>query len=198
MPDDARSSAQNTPGPNEARPPVTIRVVVELALDDFERTTFEHGGKRRTVFRRGEGPAVIIMAELPGITPKVLRFAGWVADIGCTAVVPHLFGVPGRHPGHNTLSAGAYVNYSFLPACVSRPVGGAVHADHLGEHRHASPFGGVVERVAPSMGGLGRHTMRKLPVWLACLTGRSLRRPLVPRLSTAPWARVSAATSAGR
>ncbi len=91
-----------------------------LTLDDFEHTTFEHEGKRRTVFRRGAGPAVIVMAEMPGITPAVLRFAGWVADIGCTAVVPHLFGVPGRHPGRNTLSAGAYVNYSFFPACVSR------------------------------------------------------------------------------
>lgn len=100
--------------------PATVRRVAELTTDDFERTTFEHGGKRRTVFRRGAGPAVIVMAELPGITPKVLRFAGWVADIGCTAVVPHLFGVPGRHPGRNTLSAGAYVNSSFLPACVSR------------------------------------------------------------------------------
>lgn len=91
-----------------------------LTIDDFETTTFEHEGKARTVFRRGRGPAVVVMAELPGITPKVLRFAGWVADIGCTAVVPHLFGVPGRQPGSNTLSAGAYVNSSFLPACVSR------------------------------------------------------------------------------
>lgn len=100
--------------------PGTVRRVAGLTTDDVERTTFEHGGKRPTVSHRGAGPAVIVMAELPGITPKVLRFAGWVADFSCTAVVPHLFGVPGRHPGRNTLSAGAYVNSSFLPACVSR------------------------------------------------------------------------------
>jgi dienelactone hydrolase len=94
--------------------------VAGLTIDDFDRTTFEHDGKRRDVFRRGTGPAVIVMAELPGITPNVLRFAGWVSDIGCTAVVPHLFGVPGRDPGRNTLSAGAYVNASFVPACISR------------------------------------------------------------------------------
>jgi dienelactone hydrolase len=94
--------------------------VPDLSIDDFETTSFEFGGKTRAVFRRGMGPAVIVMAELPGITPKVLGFAGLVADIGCTAVVPHLFGVPGRDPGRNSLSAGAYVNYSFVPACISR------------------------------------------------------------------------------
>jgi dienelactone hydrolase len=94
--------------------------VAGLTVDDFERTTFSHEGKERTVFRRGTGPAVIVMAELPGITPNVLRFAGWVADVGCTAVVPHLFGVPGRHPGRGTVSAGAYVASSFVPACIRR------------------------------------------------------------------------------
>jgi hypothetical protein len=91
-----------------------------LTVDDFERTTFEHDGKERAVFRRGRGPAVIVMAELPGITPLVLRFAGWVADAGCTAVVPHLFGTPGRDPGRTTVSAGAYVASSFVPACIRR------------------------------------------------------------------------------
>lgn len=91
-----------------------------VAIGDFDRDTFEHEGKRRTIFRRGTGPAVIVMAELPGITPAVLRFADLVSEIGCTAVLPHLFGVPGRQPGTNTFSAGAYVNYSFLPACISR------------------------------------------------------------------------------
>ncbi len=94
--------------------------MVQLTINDFEQTTFEHQGKSRKVYRRGSGPAVIVMAEMPGITPNVLRFAGWVADIGCTAVLPHLFGIPGREPGNNTFSAGAYVNYSFVPACVSR------------------------------------------------------------------------------
>ena len=44
-------------------------------LSDFERTEFTHDGSTRTVYRRGSGPAVIVIAELPGITPKVLDFA---------------------------------------------------------------------------------------------------------------------------
>jgi dienelactone hydrolase len=93
----------------------------ELTIDDFEQTTFTHGGKQRTVFRRGTGPAVIVIAEMPGISPKVLRFAGWVADLGCTAVVPHLFGVPGKDPTKgNPLAMVANSLSSMVPACISR------------------------------------------------------------------------------
>ena len=99
---------------------VRLKFVTALTIDDFERATFEHGGKQRIVFVRGSGPAVIVMAEMPGITPNVLRFAGYVADIGCTAVLPHLFGEPGRDIGSNTLVAGMRVNQAFFPACVSR------------------------------------------------------------------------------
>ncbi len=41
---------------------------------------------------------MIVMAEVPGITPNVAAFARRVAAIGCTAVMPHLFGRPGKDP----------------------------------------------------------------------------------------------------
>jgi len=90
-------------------------------LTDFERTTFTAEGKTRDVFRKGSGPAVIVMAEIPGITPRVADFARRVADIGCTAVLPHLFGQPGRDP--NALSKGKAFGYmvsSIGPACISK------------------------------------------------------------------------------
>ena len=46
----------------------------------------------------GPGPAVIVISEIPGITPNVARFARMVAGIGCTAVMPHLFGDDGGDP----------------------------------------------------------------------------------------------------
>jgi dienelactone hydrolase len=58
-------------------------------LIDFRRDTFTHEAKTRTVFRQGSGPAVIVMAEFPGISPMVFDFARRVAREGCTAVVPH-------------------------------------------------------------------------------------------------------------
>jgi len=92
-------------------------------LHDFERTTFTHAGKTRAIFRHGTGPAVIVMAEIPGITPKVAAFARRVSGIGCTAVMPHLFGQPGRDPapgGKVGVKGVAYSMSSIVPACISR------------------------------------------------------------------------------
>ena len=84
------------------------------ALDDFEPTPFTHDGKTRTVYRKGTGPAVVVISEIPGITPLVADFARRVADLGCTAVVPHLFGVPGKE------MSPPYAAQSMVHACVSR------------------------------------------------------------------------------
>lgn len=84
------------------------------ALGDYERDTFTWAGKRRDVYRRGSGPAVIVLAEMPGITPKVIEFADRVVALGCTAVLPHLFGVPGAE-----MSAMTTVR-AIAPACVSK------------------------------------------------------------------------------
>ncbi|MFG3039770.1 dienelactone hydrolase family protein [Streptomyces sp. NPDC048330] len=67
-------------------------------LTDFTRERFTHQGRTHGVLRSGSGPAVVVMAEIPGITPKVARFARRVRDIGCTVVLPDLFGVAGRDP----------------------------------------------------------------------------------------------------
>lgn len=68
------------------------------ALAGFSRSSFTAGGTSRDVYEIGDGPAVIVISEIPGITPKVAEFARRVADIGCTAVLPHLFGEPGADP----------------------------------------------------------------------------------------------------
>jgi dienelactone hydrolase len=84
------------------------------ALDDFDKTTFTDEGKTRDVYRLGEGPAVIVMAEIPGITPKVADFSRRVAEVGCTVWLPVLFGTPGKPP------SGRYAVQSIAPACVSK------------------------------------------------------------------------------
>ncbi len=92
-------------------------------LSDFETTTFSHDGKTRTVYRLGGGPAVIVIAEMPGITPKVADFARKVAAIGCTAVLPHLFGEPGRDPDpavHGRVGGLTTFIRPMVPACISR------------------------------------------------------------------------------
>lgn len=84
------------------------------ALADFTETTFTHDGKTRTVYRMGTGPAVIVIHEIPGITPPVADFGRRVADAGFTAVLPVLFGEPGK-----PLSAG-YAGRQLVWGCVSK------------------------------------------------------------------------------
>ena len=43
-------------------------------------------------YRRGSGPGVVVIAEIPGITPDVVTFADEVVASGFTVVLPHLFG----------------------------------------------------------------------------------------------------------
>lgn len=85
-----------------------------MALTGFETFPFTYDGETKTVYRRGQGPAVVIMHEIPGITPQVAEFARRVADAGFTAYVPHLFGTPGQ-----PISTG-YILGSMARACISR------------------------------------------------------------------------------
>jgi len=64
-------------------------------LDDFDAREVTFLGRTRRVFVAGTGPAVIVMAEMPGISPYVARFARWVRDAGFTVWMPNLFGTPG-------------------------------------------------------------------------------------------------------
>jgi dienelactone hydrolase len=45
-------------------------------------------------YRKGSGPGVIVIHEVPGLTPKVIGFAEEVVAAGFTVVLPHLFGTP--------------------------------------------------------------------------------------------------------
>jgi dienelactone hydrolase len=83
-------------------------------LDDFTRFEFEHGGHKRLVYRKGEGPPVIVIHEMPGITPEVARFGRRVVERGFTVFMPSLFGRDGKEAG--TLAYAA----SFAQVCISR------------------------------------------------------------------------------
>lgn len=67
-------------------------------LDDFAQRDVELLGEQKRVHVSGSGPAVIVMAEMPGISPDVARFARWVRDAGFTVYMPSLFGRDGGYP----------------------------------------------------------------------------------------------------
>ncbi len=67
-------------------------------LDDFDCRAVTLNERTKTVYVAGSGPAVIVMAEMPGISPHVARFARWVRDAGLRVYMPSLFGRDGAFP----------------------------------------------------------------------------------------------------
>jgi dienelactone hydrolase len=90
------------------------RVGDTKVLEGFEVTPFEALGASRDVYRLGEGPAVLVLSEAPGITPRVTAFARRVASRGLTATMPHLFGDDGRAP------TSGYLFKTISQVCISR------------------------------------------------------------------------------
>lgn len=85
-----------------------------MSLEGFEVYQFTHAGYTYPVFRCGSGPAVVVIHEVPGITPEVSRFAHRVAEAGFTVFLPSLFGTPGRD------FSGSYAGGQILRACIRR------------------------------------------------------------------------------
>lgn len=83
------------------------------SLADFECRQITLEGTTKAVYLAGQGPAVIVMTEMPGISPHVARFARWVRDAGFTVYMPSLFGRDGAVP---QVEEGVAV---FKRACVS-------------------------------------------------------------------------------
>ncbi|WP_418124351.1 dienelactone hydrolase family protein [Variovorax sp. 160MFSha2.1] len=68
-------------------------------LDDFTARQITLDGIEKKLYVMGQGPAVIVMTEMPGISPHVARFARWVRDAGFSVYMPSLFGRDGAVPG---------------------------------------------------------------------------------------------------
>ncbi len=94
--------------------PAPTRSVNEAdPLDDFTPREVTLEGVMKVVHVAGAGPAVLVMTEMPGISPHVARFSRWVRDAGFTVYMPSLFGRDGAVPD---VKEGAAV---FRRACVS-------------------------------------------------------------------------------
>jgi dienelactone hydrolase len=82
-------------------------------LAGWVESSFNDGNRSHATYRRGTGPGVIVIHEIPGITPKVQAFAERVVDAGFTVVMPSLLGTPGREVSNG------YLAQSALKMCVS-------------------------------------------------------------------------------
>jgi dienelactone hydrolase len=83
-------------------------------LDSWTRGEHTAGGTTHPTYRKGSGPGVIVIHEIPGLTPEVIGFAEEVVEAGFTVVLPHLFGEP--EVSMNPVSLGR----TMTQVCVSR------------------------------------------------------------------------------
>lgn len=142
-----------------------------MTLAGFETTSSSFDGVERTVYRRGAGPAVVIMHEIPGITPEVAGFGRRVADEGFTAVLPVMFGVPGKP------FSIPYVMGEMARACISREF-------HVLASGHSSPITdwlrALCRQVHGECGGPGVGAVGM------CLTGNFALSLMVDEVVMAP------------
>lgn len=76
--------------------PLTATQIDRFESFEFAAQTAEGTDISHTVYRRGTGPAVVLIQELPGIGQATLRLADILVDAGFQVVMPHLFGPIGR------------------------------------------------------------------------------------------------------
>jgi dienelactone hydrolase len=86
----------------------------EADLAGWSVAPFTGGGYTYDVYRRGQGPGVVVIPEIPGIHPGVLALGNHLVDSGFTVAIPSLFGEPGRP--HSV----SYLLPTLARACVAR------------------------------------------------------------------------------
>ena len=83
-------------------------------LAGWEKGSFTAAGFTRDTYRRGSGPGIIVVHEVPGITPKVTEFANELVESGFTVVMPSLVGSPGKE------FSNGYAMASLTKVCISK------------------------------------------------------------------------------
>src|SRR5215217_3831338 len=120
-------------------------------LDSWIPGAHTNDGVTHPTYRKGSGPGVILIHEIPGITPEVIGFAEELVAAGYTVVMPHLFGRPevGMSVG-STLGALRQLcvsaEFTKLATGVTSPVAGWLRS--LARELHAELDG-------PGVGALG-------------------------------------------
>lgn len=122
-------------------------------------------------YRRGSGPGVIIIHEIPGLTEAVVDFADEVVDAGYTVVLPHLFGPSGvpekrSHMLNAALQVCVSREFTKLATGVTTPVAGWLRSLARDLHRE---LGG------PGVGALGM-----------CFTGGFALAMMIEETTVAP------------
>jgi len=176
-------------------------------LDGFTRVERIYLGSAKPVYRAGTGPGVIVIHEVPGITPLVADFGRRLVAAGFSVALPSLFGTPGKPESF------PYLFTSVARACVSRefhclaldrrsPVTDWLR--ELARDLHAEVGGPGVGAIGMCLTGGFALAMMLEPAVVAPVLSQpalplavSSRRAASLGLSDADWATVEARASAG-
>ena len=83
-------------------------------ITGYDLYEFYYGEQHYPLYVGGEGPAVVLVHEIPGITPQVVYFADRLKEAGFTVYMPSLFGKPGK------AMTPAYLSQSYSKVCISK------------------------------------------------------------------------------
>ena len=149
------------------------------SLADFQCETVTYDGVSKRLFTKGDGPGVVIMHEIPGITPAVATFARRVADAGFFVAMPELFGETGAPFSH--LGSGREI----FRSCVSEEfaVFAANHSSPVTHWLRALCRDVHKRRGGPGVGALGMCLTGNFALALAvdpCLMAPVLSQPSLP------------------
>jgi dienelactone hydrolase len=82
-------------------------------LEGWAQASFTGGGLTYDVYEKGVGPGVVLIPEIPGMTPEVIGLGQHLVDSGFTVAIPSPFGTPERE------GSMGYVLRSAVQVCVS-------------------------------------------------------------------------------
>lgn len=68
----------------------------EADLAGWTAEPFTAAGFTHDVYRKGDGPGVVLIPEMPNLHPGVLALGNHLVDNGFTVAAPSLFGTPGK------------------------------------------------------------------------------------------------------
>jgi dienelactone hydrolase len=80
------------------------RITAMSLLDSWAQGEHSFDGVAHPTFRKGSGPGVVVIHEMPGMTPQMIRFGGEVVAAGFTVVMPVLFGTPAARMGPTSMA----------------------------------------------------------------------------------------------
>lgn len=142
-----------------------------MHIDGFSKSIFAYEGDEHWVFRKGQGPGVVLMHEVPGVYSKVIELGKRIADEGFTVFIPDLFGTLYQEPSMG------YVLGQISRLCIGKEF-------HTLASNHASPITlwlrALCRQVHAELGGKG------IGVIGLCVTGNFALSMMVDPCVMAP------------